>query len=110
MSTQTTKTLLERDWIRVLGHKDVPGKPAMYGTTRTFLDYFNLKTLEELPALSEIKDLDKLYPELALEAHVAAELATARVEGDTADLISPESMMIGTEEQTVDTPSEAGSA
>jgi segregation and condensation protein B len=68
VSTQITKTLMERDWIRVLGHKDVPGKPAMYGTTRSFLDYFNLKTLDELPPLSEIKDLDKIYPELALEA------------------------------------------
>lgn len=109
VSTQTTKTLLERDWVRVLGHKDVPGKPAMYGTTRTFLDYFNLKTLDELPALSEIKDLDKLYPELALEAHVAAELAT-EVADDTADLITPESLMTGTEDQTADTASGVGSA
>jgi segregation and condensation protein B len=110
VSTQTTKTLLERDWIRVLGHKDVPGKPAMYGTTRTFLDYFNLKSLDELPALSEIKDLDKLYPELALETHMAAEMAATAGENETADLISGESMIAGTEEQTINTPSEADSA
>jgi len=66
VSSHIVKTLQEREWIRVLGHKDVPGKPAMYGTSREFLDYFNLKSLDELPALSEIKDLDKIHPELAL--------------------------------------------
>jgi len=71
VSTHIAKTLLEREWIRVLGHKDVPGKPAMYGTTKEFLDYFNLKTLNDLPPLSDIKDLDKLHPELALGDDVA---------------------------------------
>ena len=66
VSSHIVKTLQEREWIRVLGHKDVPGKPAMYGTSREFLDYFNLKSLDELPPLSEIKDLDKIHPELAL--------------------------------------------
>ena len=102
VSTQTTKTLLERDWIRVLGHKDIPGKPAMYGTTRTFLDYFSLKSLDELPALSEIKDLDKLYPELALDNQVVAGLLAADVSEVTTDLNSGETLMTGGEEQTVD--------
>lgn len=66
VSTHIAKTLLDREWIRVLGHKDVPGKPAMYGTTKEFLDYFNLKSLNDLPPLSDIKDLDKIHPELAL--------------------------------------------
>jgi segregation and condensation protein B len=103
VSTQTTKTLLERDWIRVLGHKDVPGKPAMYGTTRTFLDYFSLKTLDELPALSEIKDLDKLYPELALEDQVAVDQVATEVAEATTDPDSEETMITGGEEQTADT-------
>jgi segregation and condensation protein B len=60
VSSNIVKTLQERDWIRVLGHRDVPGKPALYGTTRTFLDYFNLKSLDDLPTLAEIKDLDEL--------------------------------------------------
>ena len=102
VSTQTTKTLLERDWIRVLGHKDIPGKPAMYGTTRTFLDYFSLKSLDELPALSEIKDLDKLYPELALDNQVVAGLLAPDVPEVTTDLNSGETLMTGGEEQTVD--------
>lgn len=67
VATNIIKTLQERDWIRVVGHKDVPGRPAMYATTRKFLDYFNLKNLDELPALAEIRDLDSLNTELALE-------------------------------------------
>ncbi len=69
VSSNIIKTLLERDWIKVLGHKDVPGKPALYGTTREFLDYFNLKSLDQLPTLAEIKDLDSIHPELALDEH-----------------------------------------
>lgn len=60
------KTLLERDWVRVIGHKELPGRPEMLGTTRHFLDYFNLKSLDDLPSLAEIKELDveKLQLEL----------------------------------------------
>ena len=66
VSTNIIKTLLEREWIRVLGHRDVPGKPSLYGTTREFLDYFNLKSLDELPTLAEIRDLDEINRELEL--------------------------------------------
>jgi segregation and condensation protein B len=58
VTTNIVRTLLERSWIRVVGHRDVPGKPAMFGTTREFLDYFGLKKLDDLPPLSEIKDFD----------------------------------------------------
>lgn len=67
VSSSIIKTLLEREWVRVVGHKDVPGRPAMYATTRRFLDYFNLKNLEDLPTLAEIRDLDTMNEELALE-------------------------------------------
>ena len=67
VSSNIVKSLTERDWIRVVGHKEVPGKPAMYGTTRGFLDYFNLKSLDELPTLAELRDLDQLHPELGLD-------------------------------------------
>lgn len=76
VSSTIIRTLLDREWIRVVGHRDVPGRPAMFATTRQFLDYFNLKSLQELPPLSEIRDLDKLNPELALEDD---ELAGMRV-------------------------------
>ncbi len=64
VSTSIIKTLQEREWIRVLGHREVPGRPAMYGTTKTFLDYFNLKSLESLPPLAEIRDLDNIHDDL----------------------------------------------
>jgi segregation and condensation protein B len=64
VSSHIMKTLQERDWVRVVGHKDVPGKPALYATTKVFLDYFNLKSLDELPSLMEIRDLDKINAEL----------------------------------------------
>jgi segregation and condensation protein B len=67
VSSNIIKTLLERDWIKVLGHKDVQGKPSLYGTTKEFLDYFNLKKLDELPTLAEIRDLDTFHPELELD-------------------------------------------
>ena len=82
VSSNIIKTLLEREWIKVLGHKDVPGKPALYGTTREFLDYFNLKSLDELPTLAEIKDLDDINPELALnEDQIQAETERMAAEG-----------------------------
>jgi len=58
VNTNVIKTLIEREWIKVVGHRDVPGKPELLGTTKTFLDYFNLKSLEQLPDLSEITNLD----------------------------------------------------
>ncbi|MCB1705128.1 MAG: SMC-Scp complex subunit ScpB [Halioglobus sp.] len=64
VSSNIIKTLHEREWIRVVGHRDVPGRPAMYATTRQFLDYFSLKTLDQLPALAEIRDLETLNAEL----------------------------------------------
>ncbi len=66
VSSHIMKTLMERDWVKVVGHRDVPGRPSLYATTRQFLDYFNLKSLDELPSLSEIRDLDELNPVLEL--------------------------------------------
>lgn len=67
VSSNIIKTLEEREWIRVVGYRDVPGRPALFGTTRMFLDYFNLKSLDSLPPLSEIRDLEELNPQLRLE-------------------------------------------
>ncbi len=57
VTTNIIRTLLERGWVRVVGHRDVPGKPAMFATTSEFLDYFGMKKLDDLPPLSEIKEL-----------------------------------------------------
>ena len=66
VSSNIIQALEEREWIRVVGHRDVPGRPALFGTTKGFLDYFGLKRLDELPPLSEIKDIGELEPQLAL--------------------------------------------
>ena len=67
VSTNIMRTLLEREWVRIVGHRDVPGHPALYATTKSFLDYFNLRNLEELPSLAEIKDLTQANEELDME-------------------------------------------
>jgi len=91
------RTLQEREWIRVVGHRDVPGKPALFGTTKAFLDYFNLSSLDDLPSLAEIRDMDSIEPELDLEPPVDdgdsaedGEAAPSRDEEDEADLEDPE--------------------
>lgn len=82
VSSHIVKTLLEREWVRVVGHREVPGRPSLYGTTRQFLDYFNLKTLDELPTLAELRDLDTMHPELELDNSEELETA-AKVEPGT---------------------------
>lgn len=71
VSSHIVKTLQDREWIRVVGYREIPGKPAIYATTKEFLDYFNIKTLAELPTLAEFKDLEaqekQLNVQLALE-------------------------------------------
>jgi len=85
VSTNIMRSLMEREWVRVVGHRDVPGRPAIYATTKTFLDYFDLSSLDELPTLSEIKDLDKMNEELDLDE----------------ELITPRSIDLGIEEEDI---------
>ena len=83
VSTNIVRTLLERGWVRVVGHRDVPGKPAMFGTTKEFLDYFGLKRLDDLPPLAEIKDLEDLNVELGLPEPVPqTDLLDELIEGN----------------------------
>jgi len=65
VSTSIFKTLQEREWVRVVGHRDAPGRPALFGTTRQFLDDFNLRRLSDLPPLAELQDLDRAADDLA---------------------------------------------
>ncbi|MFZ1574791.1 MAG: SMC-Scp complex subunit ScpB [Chromatiaceae bacterium] len=81
VSTNIVKTLLEREWVRVVGHRDVPGRPSLYATTRKFLDYFGLKSLNELPTLAELRDPEFLGDDLPLEEPVAV---------PTVDLANPD--------------------
>jgi segregation and condensation protein B len=82
VSTNIIRTLLDRGWVRVLGHRDVPGKPAMYGTSRDFLDYFGLKRLDDLPSLAELRDIDSINVELDLGEPAAAPREPATADGD----------------------------
>ena len=84
VSTNIIRTLQEREWIRVVGHRDVPGKPALFGTTSTFLDSFDLQNLDDLPTLAEIRDMENLEPELQLETPVEAQ-AAQKTEQNTND-------------------------
>jgi segregation and condensation protein B len=82
VSTNIVKTLLEREWVRVVGQRDVPGRPSLYATTRQFLDYFGLRSLEDLPPLAEIRDLVSIDGELDLgpEGEDGAAVVVASVE------------------------------
>jgi segregation and condensation protein B len=86
VSTSIFKTLQERDWVRVVGHRDTPGRPALYGTTRKFLDDFNLRQLSDLPPLPEVQDLDRMTGDLfeALVASAAESPEAERGGPDTA--------------------------
>ena len=66
VASSIVKTLEEREWVRVVGYRDLPGKPALFGTTKAFLDYFNLKSLDQLPPLSEVRDIEDIDPQLSL--------------------------------------------
>ena len=96
VSSNIIRTLQERSWIRVVGQRDIPGKPELLATSKEFLDYFNLKKLSELPALSEIKDFDQINPDLFEELEKEAknevlknELARAAMAGQQIDSNKP---------------------
>jgi segregation and condensation protein B len=86
VATTIMRTLHERGWIRVVGHREVPGRPELLGTTREFLDYFGLKSLDDLPTLAELRDLEDIREQLDLpEAIAAAAVALAHEEVATLD-------------------------
>ncbi len=73
VSSTIIKTLLEREWVKVVGHRDVPGRPALYASTQLFLDYFNLASLDKLPPLTELIDLESFNAEAVLIDKQAAQ-------------------------------------
>lgn len=117
VNSNIIKALEEREWIRVVGHRDVPGKPALFGTTKGFLDYFGLKRLDELPPLSELKDLGELEPQFQFEPEAGPQAALppeqvasepdapvphdeAETEEDTADVTEDDDAQMASSEQT----------
>ena len=104
VNSNIIKALEERDWIRVVGHRDVPGKPELLATTKAFLDYFGLKRLDDLPPLSELKDIGELEPQLSFDGAAEAQAkADAMPLGDVPandDDATPEADAVDTETET----------
>jgi segregation and condensation protein B len=106
VSTDIIKTLLGREWIRQVGVRNVPGRPALYGTTREFLEHFNLKNLEELPPLSALRDLDVISNELNLrldlEQGEGSHAAEAAADGESHESLEQEPEPIMSEARTAE--------
>ncbi len=111
VSSHIIKTLAEREWIKVVGHRDVPGRPSLYATTRQFLDYFGLKSLEELPTLGELKDIDSLNQALQLGDDELAEEREQIAAAKEADEPATESLFDDPQDDTspADSPATADS-
>lgn len=107
VSSNIIKTLSEREWVKVIGHRDVPGRPALYATTRQFLDYFNLQSLDELPTLQELTDIETLNPELNLgiaevqQATQELSVSDAPIETDTNDDVTADTAIGSNDGQVV---------
>jgi segregation and condensation protein B len=90
VSTNIVRSLLEREWVRVVGHRDVPGRPAMFGTTKQFLDYFGLKKLDDLPPLADLSDWETLRVQLNLPAVEEDEVPVETAEVMDLPVLQPE--------------------
>ncbi len=118
VNSSIIKALEEREWIRVVGHRDVPGKPELLATTKTFLDYFGLKRLDELPPLSELKDIGELEPQLPFDPAIPASVADpapdtgsgslSKGAGTAADEASGESEPDPVSQNTPEAPEDGG--
>ena len=97
VSSNIVRNLLEREWIRVVGHRDVPGRPAMFGTTKLFLDYFGLKKLEDLPPLADLSDWETLRVQLDLPAVEEDEIPV-----ETAEIMELPPIVVEDEEEADD--------
>ena len=84
VSTGIIKTLQDREWVKVVGHKEVPGRPAIYATTRQFLEYFGLRGLDQLPTLAELRDIEALNADLFADTGMLADESAAEANGDEA--------------------------
>jgi segregation and condensation protein B len=106
VSPNIIRTLIDREWIRVVGHRDVPGRPAMFATTKQFLDYFNLKSLQDLPPLSEVKELIGAEPELDLTEELAnsriLDMPDESLDEESRELTAAEEAQLIAEEEAVE--------
>ena len=106
VSSNIIRTLQERSWIRVVGQRDIPGRPELLATSKEFLDYFNLKKLSELPALAEIKDFDQINPDLFDELEKKIQEETAAKTGEQQTGSGVQLAVTGTDSPTEDDKAE----
>ncbi len=109
ISSTIMRTMQERNWIRVVGHREVPGRPELLGTTREFLDYFGLKSLDQLPTLADLRDVENIGVQLELPGGEAAAQAAAS-EGETSEASAEstaETSEAATEEATAEVAEES---
>jgi segregation and condensation protein B len=104
------RTLQERGWIRVVGHRDVPGRPELLGTTRDFLDYFGLRNLDELPTLAELRDVENLGVQLELDSGGPVEAGDAVPTESAEARVLEAAASSGGEDALTDTPAESSAA
>jgi segregation and condensation protein B len=107
VSSNIMRTLHERNWIRVLGHREVPGRPEILGTTKEFLDYFGLKGLDELPSLAELKDVETMGVQLEFntgEAPATTEANAAEAAGEPVQTIEVTSEAVEAAAESVEAP------
>jgi len=122
VSSNIIRTMMEREWVKVVGHRDVPGKPALYATTKHFLDSFNLKSLAELPSLAEIRSLDDINSEIdfdgkkkgkhndpGLHENPQTDLLNIPMDSHTADLLNAEDGRLQNEKEQEEVPDFANS-
>ena len=103
ISSTIMRTLQERNWIRVVGHREVPGRPELLGTTREFLDYFGLKSLDQLPTLAELRDVETIGVQLELPSGDVPGLAGAEAESEAdAEAVTAESLLEDSEEPALE--------
>ncbi len=107
VSSNIVRTLLEREWVRVVGHRDIPGRPEMFGTTKFFLDYFGLKKLDDLPPLADLSDWESLRVQLNLP-EVEEEAGTEAPESTDLPVLYPEIAVDEAEDIPDDAAAEAG--
>ena len=105
VSSNITRQLMEREWVRVVGHRDVPGRPAMFATTKAFLDYFSLKKLDDLPPLADLSDWESLRVQLNLpevEGQDGSDPVSVVADGSELPVLYPEGEVASSEETPVE--------
>ena len=97
VSSHIIKTLMEREWVKSVGHKEVPGRPALYATTKEFLDYFNLESIKDLPKLEALKDIEAFGKQLDLDMQMQNALSPEAIPGVAAEEVESNVLLLASE-------------